>query len=234
MTLFFIYYIILLSNQEFYTMQIDISKIKTLRKRDVNSSTRYNFDEALEYVIKKHNKTKFDIISFTQNILNDFGLSHIQVTVSNKSYSYAGGNIPTIAYTKEDIDKGSIQTAIHEVSHIIAGLILDIPNPHFHDSFFASILKYLLIKYEILTLSQVNYAAEISHTKLSDSALIHFEITDHKSASYFIQSLNIKHDSHSICEYVVQSNKTKYRIIFSENNLAVITARKLYGFEITH
>ncbi len=213
-------------------MQIDISTIKTLRKRDVSSSTRYNFDEALEYVIKKNNKTKFDIISFTKKILNDFGLSHIQVVVSNKPYSYAGGDIPTIAYTQESIDKGCIQTAIHEVSHIIAGLILDIPNPHFHDSFFSSILKYLLIKYEILTLSKVNYAEEISHTKLSDSALILLETTDHKSALSFIQSLNIKHDLHHICEYVDQLNQTKYRIIFSENNLAIITARKLYGFEI--
>ena len=215
-------------------MQIDICTIKTLRKRDVNSSTRYNFDEALEYVIKKHNKTKFDIIAFTHKILNDFGLSHIHVTISTKSYSYAGGHIPTIAYTQEDIDNGSIQTAIHEVSHIIAGLVFDIPNPHFHDSFFASILKLLVIKYQILTTEQVDYAQFISHTKLSDSDLIKLEITDHNTAYSFIQSLCFTHNSNNIFEHTDHNNQIKYRIIFSENNIAVITVRKLYGFEIIH
>lgn len=215
-------------------MQIDISTIKKLRKRDVNLAYRYNFDEALEYVIKKHNKKKFDIVAFTHKILNDFGLSHIPVTVSTKSYSYAGGHIPTIAYTQEDIDKCSIQTAIHEVSHIIAGLVFDIPNPHFHDSFFSSILKLLLIKYQILTTEQVDYAQFISHTKLSDSDLIKLENTDYYTAYSFIESLGLTHNSNNIFEHTNHNNQTKYRIIFSENNVAAITIRKLYGFEITH
>lgn len=213
-------------------MQINIKTINVLRKKDVDSQFRYSFDEALSYLVKKHYKTETDILTLTRKLLNDFGLFDVKIIQTNKDYSYATALTNCIAFSQYHIEKNCIETAFHEFAHIIAQYVFSLPTGNQHDSVFSSILKFLLLKYEILTADQIDYAQTISHTELSDAAIVKLEITSHAEANQFINSLGLEREPKYNFEHTDQKQQLNYRVMFCENDIAVISVRQLYGFEI--
>lgn len=238
-------------------MQIKSSDIIVKFKKDSNKTFSYQLDDAIFYMIKAKkpclkklygdlNPKKTDIVELAYKVLSDFCLDNVTAKncpLADNQYtykSYVQGD--SIFFGNYHYKQNNIEVVLHEIAHIICDKHFYSPFEK-HGALFVSVLKWLVLHYELLTEEEFYFACEDANNskiKMTDESIISIDfisgdiqsyvdlfIDKSKESSYYSKNgkkyiENLRYKENGIY-HILQINYEKMK--------AVLVKRKLFGYE---
>lgn len=238
-------------------MQIKPQDIIVKFKKDSNKDFSYQLDDVLFDMIKEKqpclkklygslNPDTTDIVQLSYKILEEFCLDNYTVKhckEADKGYLYRSYvQYSTIFFGDYHYKQNNIEVALHEIAHVLCDKNFNSPFEK-HGALFVSVLKWLILHYELLTEEEFEIACKKANNfkvKMTDESIVSVEFINDGIEKY-IEVFNEK--SREASYY--QKNGEKYieNTRYKENGLfhilqvnhekmkGVLVKRKLFGYE---
>lgn len=238
-------------------MQIKPSDIIIQFKQDSNKNLAYQLDDVIFYMIKEKkpclkklygylNPETTDIVDLAYKVLAEFCLDNIVVKhcleadIGYKYRSYVRGD--SIFFGNYHYKQNNIEVVLHEIAHVLCDKNFNSPFEK-HGALFVSVLKWLVLHYELLTEEEFDLAckeANDSKVKMTDETIISVDFISDNFKSYVDLVSNKSKESsyyNKNGEKYIENSRYKedgiYHIIQInyEKMEAVLIKRKLFGYE---